>query len=274
MGEATYMNREELLKLAALDVFGLLDQFEAELFNRSFHNAPASVQDEVASLQAEIAADPIFLSEEKPASTLRERVLERVARSVEEEAAKLAPLATIGRGRGSIVVDPAAVRTLQRAAMIWRAASFALAACLVVVVGLFLNATREGNEIARLALLGSSREQLRELIGPDLEYFIANATTRSVLRPGQSSDFLAEIWMNEKTGQAFVLGLDLPEGRYTVQARSAEGATLELNTIESDGAFASARIESVDLVALGTTSLGALTWEIIDSAGHVVLTTV
>lgn len=273
MSEANYMNREELLKLAALDVFGLLEPFEAELFNRSYHNAPASVQDEVATLQAELAADPIFLSDEKPAASLRERVLERVARAVEEEAAKLAPLATIGRGRYTTLVDPAAIRGLSRSAMIWRAASFVLAACLVLAIGLFLNATREGNEIAQLALQGNSREKLRELIGPDLEYFLANATSRTMLRPVGATDAFGEIWMNERTGQAFALGLDMPKGQYTLQARTADGRALALKEFQSDGAFASARVDDVDLLALGVTTMSALTWEVIDRAGNLVLST-
>ncbi len=41
------MTRKELLELAALDVLGLLDEYEAAYYTRSFHHAPASVQDEI-----------------------------------------------------------------------------------------------------------------------------------------------------------------------------------------------------------------------------------
>ena len=46
-----------------------------------------------------------------------------------------------------------------------------------------------------------------------------------------------------------------------------------IKDLESDGTLASARIDSVNMVALGVTSLGALTWEIIDSTGNLILTT-
>ena len=61
MTSQTLLSREELLELAALDAFGLLDEYEAAIFSRSFHHAPAAVQDEVRQLQAEIAADPSLL---------------------------------------------------------------------------------------------------------------------------------------------------------------------------------------------------------------------
>ena len=37
------MTREELLELSALDALGLLEEYEAALFTRSFHHAPAAV---------------------------------------------------------------------------------------------------------------------------------------------------------------------------------------------------------------------------------------
>jgi hypothetical protein len=273
MSELNYMDREELLKLAALDVFGLLDEYEAELYNRSFHDAPASVQDEVASLQAEIAADPVFQSEERPIASLRERVLERVARAVEVEAAKLAPIATIGRGRRPAQPDPVHVRSLRRSAMIWRAVSFSLAACVVIVVGLFLQATREGTEILRLAINEHTRDQLRDRVGPDLEYFIKNATARDVLRPASGSDSVAEVWINERTGQAFVVGLGLIEGEYAVRVRANAAGPIDVGHLSSDGTICGDRVEDVDLLALGVASLTALTWEIVDGSGQVILTT-
>ncbi len=91
------MSREELLELAALDALGLLDEYEAALYTRSFHHAPAAVQDEIKDLQAAYSADPTFLPDVEPASTGRVRVLGAVRRAIEQESLELAPLAMIGR---------------------------------------------------------------------------------------------------------------------------------------------------------------------------------
>lgn len=92
------MSREELLELAPLDAFGLLDDYEAAMFNRSFHHAPASVQAEIRAVQAQLAEDRSLLSEEDPRVTLRQKVLIRITEEIEEAAEQLKPLATIGAG--------------------------------------------------------------------------------------------------------------------------------------------------------------------------------
>lgn len=90
------MSRDELLELAPLDALGLLDDFEAALFDRSFHHAPAAVQAEVSALQAEVAAMVGSLVREEPAAVLRSKVLVRIGAEVEEIAEQLKPLAHIG----------------------------------------------------------------------------------------------------------------------------------------------------------------------------------
>ncbi|MBL9119188.1 MAG: hypothetical protein JNL80_04650 [Phycisphaerae bacterium] len=90
------MSREELIELAPLDAYGLLDDYEAALFNRSFHHAPATVQAEIRALQAQLAEDGAFLSNDEPRGLLRQKVLIRIAEEVDETAEQLKPLATIG----------------------------------------------------------------------------------------------------------------------------------------------------------------------------------
>lgn len=94
------MTREELLELAPLDALGHLDDFEAALFDRSFHHAPASVQAEIIALQADVAAEIARVVPEQPRALLKSKVLLRVAEEVEETAEQLKPLAQIGIGAG------------------------------------------------------------------------------------------------------------------------------------------------------------------------------
>ena len=93
------MAREELIESAALDAFGLLEDYEAALFTRSFHHAPAAVQSEIISMQAEITSDERLLPGVNPDPKLRERMLDAVEKAIEKETAELEPLAIIGRPR-------------------------------------------------------------------------------------------------------------------------------------------------------------------------------
>ena len=72
------LTREDLLELAALDALDLLDEFDSAHYTRSFHDAPARVQDEIKQRQAELAADTTLLPEEGPTPSLRPRVLDAV----------------------------------------------------------------------------------------------------------------------------------------------------------------------------------------------------
>lgn len=90
------MNREQLLELAPLDAFGLLDEVEAALFHRAFHEAPVSVQSEVVALQAELAAADHFLAFEDPRPILRRKVLLRLEEVIDESTEGLRPIAQIG----------------------------------------------------------------------------------------------------------------------------------------------------------------------------------
>ncbi len=97
------MSREELLELAPLDAFGFLDEVESAMFNRAFHHAPASVQAEVRALQAQLAEQASFLSDEDPRPILRQKVIVRVAEEIEDAAERLKPLATIGSSLAGVV---------------------------------------------------------------------------------------------------------------------------------------------------------------------------
>ena len=122
------MTPRQLLELASLDALGLLDDVESAMYTRSFHDAPATVQDEVLRLQGEIANDHLLLPGEEPDPELRERVLKAVADALARDDS-LAPLARIGRQREH---DRDGGRRMGRmnlggSGQLWRAASFALA---------------------------------------------------------------------------------------------------------------------------------------------------
>jgi len=100
MTEPTNITREELLELAAADALGALAEVDAARFERAFASAAPSLQAEVRAAQERLATDPLFLSSEVPAPSLRLRVLARMASAIEEEASAVKPIATIGPAAG------------------------------------------------------------------------------------------------------------------------------------------------------------------------------
>ena len=59
-------NYKQLIELAVLDAHGLLEPIESDLFDRSFHDAPASIQDEIIQMQRDFALDESLLPSDTP----------------------------------------------------------------------------------------------------------------------------------------------------------------------------------------------------------------
>ena len=254
MTSSKMMTRQELLELAALDAFGLLDVYEAEIYTRSFHDAPAGVQDEIIELQAELISDQSLLPDDEPALELRQRVLEAVARAIEAESVHLHPLATIGRkpsGFGDVIGQI----PLGRSGQFWRAAAFVLAGVVVVMAFFWSEATRHGNTISRLALTRDTSAELKKLIDPTFEDFLGNPNCQWVHlkadafgQPGQVA-----VLVNHETREALMLALGLPDinGPYMLSVKDAEGTgTSWLGEFSSNGSVASLPLHGIDPVRL------------------------
>lgn len=273
MTSAPRMNRDELFRLAAMDGYGLLDEYEAALYTRSFHDAPASVQDELIALQARLAVDPLFLAGEEPAPVLREKVLDRVLEAIEAEQRELAPLATIGRNRKNAA--DAAGQSFRLApsssVLFWRAACFMLLASLVVVLYMYAEAVRKGRDIAERAMVDRTTEQLKELIGADFLDFVNHPGVQHVVfqpvaqdTPGQATAYL-----NPRANAVFLNTMGLREGRYELRVTLEDGSTESLGALAVDGT----RLASIRLDGLKDRVLSAISWVIIDqSTGLAVLT--
>jgi hypothetical protein len=270
------MTREELLETAALDAFGLLDEYDSDRYTQWFSDAPPAVQVEVRRLQAELSVDPSLITvDAEPPFALRERVLAAVAAAIEREEAQLAPLATIGRGRhGDMELMPQRGR-LAASGMFWRAAAFVLAAGCILLAYAWSAAVRQGNEIAMLALGRQTESQLQAMIGPDFTDFVKSNGRALALRPVQN-DFpgQATLYFDEtKEGPvAFLVGLRLPalpdNGEYTLRVKTAADAQpQDVGRFASNGAAAGVRLAGLTVAMLATTA----SWEVVNSSGEVVL---
>jgi hypothetical protein len=226
MTTPTAMTHEELLELAALDAFGLLDPIEADRYTRSFHDAPATLQDQIVLLQASLAMDESLLPPGAPPADLRRRVLEAVSRAIENETVKYAPIATIGRPR-SRSAEIAGRIGLGTSGQMWRAASFFLAAGIVVMAYFLVSATQEALRIASEALSGDTVVKLERMIGPTVTEFMRDPDVqRVVLVPAADGENAwANIYYNERTGEAFLVST-LPaeaEPVYSLTVQTAAG---------------------------------------------------
>jgi hypothetical protein len=229
------MTQRELLELAALDALGLLDEFEAAYYTRSFHDAPATVQDEIKRVQAELAADQRMLPGDEPDPGLRERVLRAVAQAIERDESRLAPLATIGRRRAGEPRHEGRFH-LRASGQFWRAACFVVAGVAVVFALFWVQAQNYVNALSEIAYID---DKIRGVV-----------------------------CINERTSLAFLVtdGLAQAGGdAYTLSVEEDNGARW-LRRFGSTGGAQGFSLGHVHVAALATAQ-----WKILDAAGTVIL---
>lgn len=275
MTSSKQLTPEQLLELAALDAFGLLDEVETERFDTSFHNARASVQDEILRVQSEFASDVSLLPDDDAPADLRARVLNAVNLAIADDAKRLAPLATIGRSSTSDGSKKKREPTI--GGHMWRAA-----ALLMFIVSGFLGyyaVVMDGRYTEAVALFMSKQteEDVKTIIGPSFAEFAGNPNcVARFLAPVQDDgellidlDTMAGVWINERTDSVFltIFG-ELPDDdeRYTLVAVQTDGERVELATFEPLGSITGQRIDG-----FSAATLVACTFEIVDSAGIAVL---
>lgn len=276
-----WLRREELIEQASLDALGLLDEFEAAHYARSFHAAPASVQEEIRQLQAAIVSEGATLSDEEPPAGLRGRVLGAVQDAMEAEAAQLQPIASIG----ARAARPARERTLEAIGqqrsdmrerslhtplMVWRAASVALAASLVTAIVWVVVTAEAAVEVSRLAQGRVTDLDMKRILGEAYPGFSHNSDLSfyQLREIGKTSGRAATLTVNRETSEVFVVAYNLAVGQqYTVRMTTRDGQAIEIGKIKGSDGITGARLNQVD-PALFVDA----TFEIRDVDGHMVMT--
>jgi hypothetical protein len=275
------MTRTELMELAALDALGLLDEYESALYTRSFHDASASVQDEIRELQAQIAVQLGQLCDEEPSPELRDRVLKAVSKAIELDSP--APLASIGRGmdydprfdgessKRSADRDNTGPRRLALSGQFWRAACFVLMGVVLVCVFGMAQIWRSHHEVTLAALSNNTSEQIERQIGPVVKNYLRSPTAVRVVLSADGdacSDCWANVLMLEDSDQALLIteGLpDLEDGQaYQLRVRYEDGRTQVIDRITSGALLAGHRINVTASLAMANA-----TWEIAGPDGVV-----
>ncbi len=267
------MTPRQLLELASLDALGLLDDVESAMYTRSFHDAPATVQDEVLRLQGEIANDLQLLPGEEPDPQLRERVLKAVADALALDDS-LAPLARIGREQRQRDRDGSRRRgpiRLGGSGQFWRAASFAMAG-VSLIMAYFLAIGRQASSELYDAFIWDDTERLAVLLTVPAKEFLLDQSKKINLAPlDDNAEYDATLYVNSEAGRVLILVSDLPDrkGRgYQLQAIAA-GSTepTVLKRFHSPAGFGGVRIDELSTTLLAT----AIKWQIATIDGTVLL---
>lgn len=260
------MTREELLEIAPLDALGLLDEVEAAMFHRAFHQAPAAVQAEIIEVQAAFAAAEHFLAGEDPRPTLRKKVLISLEEAFEESAESLRPIAQIG-SRAAVAPpatrggdpeaefrDPAQLaafralmeefaernaRAAARTTPFWRAAAFVLGTALVVSLYMLRQTNINSSQIAELVISQGIEQQVGGLV-PRLASYSASGDRTFAFRPSSAAHqglASAVALVDSARGQVVVATFGLGRiatGTCTIQAVDRDGAVRDVATVEAD----------------------------------------
>ncbi len=264
------MTPRELLELASLDALGLLDTVEEAVFTRSFHDAPATVQDEVLRRQAEIANDLSLLPGDEPDANLRERVLKAVADAVEREEATLAPLARIGRRKRATDRETGNRFGLTGSGQFWRAASFVLAGVSLTMVYFMAVGARNSCELY-IAAINDDTKKIEVLLDPRPTQFLVDGSQKIPLSGVAGTvPYNVSLYINDTTGEILILH-DLPRVEnleYVLQVVNESGITEQLLAFSSLGDFGGVTVKDVSLELIAA----AASWQIATLDGMVILT--
>ena len=226
-------NYKQLIELAVLDAHGLLEPIESDLFNRSFHDAPASVQDEIIQMQREFAIDESLLPVDTPPASLKQQVLQAVAQTADKEAQRLAPLALIG-ARASAAQGQLG----RKPTYFWRTAAMILFGVAVVLGIMTVDANRRATKITHVAMNLDATSTITDAIGSEFKSFIDNpyCTITRLERELGNQDGYIRVATNERFGNGYVFCLDLEDGEeIVIQGTTSTGEVIELTRITADG---------------------------------------
>ncbi len=265
------MTPRQLLELASLDALGLLDDVESAAYTRSFHDAPATVQDEVLRLQGEIANDHLLLPGEEPDPELRERVLKAVADALARDDS-LAPLARIGRQQRTTDRNIDGRVHLGGSGQFWRAASFALAG-VSLIMAYFMAMGRQASDEVAAAALWNHTVELEVILSPLATAFLLDDSTKVDLHPvDPTAVYNASLYVNPESRLALILVKNLPaaEGQaYLLQAVvPGSSEPTPVKRFRAEAGFGGIRTNTLPANLLAA----AVKWQIATIDGTVLLT--
>lgn len=146
MNRTKQISIPQLVELASLDAFGLLDAEDSLRFEDAFLAAPPRIRDSIRELQAELVSEDPLLSSEEPDETLREKVMQRVSQAIAERDETLQPLAQIGPASDA---SPTSLdnRSFSQSIWTWRAVALVLLGVSITLAVFGIVADRNHREL-------------------------------------------------------------------------------------------------------------------------------
>lgn len=215
------MSTKDLLELASLDAFGLLDEVERRSFEDAFRKAHPNVKAQVVAAQRRMADIDALLPDVTPPASLRQRVLEAVAREVE----LVNQPAVAGRIGPDIIPATGVSR-------VWRAAAIGCAAAAVVFGFTTLQMKSRYAELDNAYKANAVADLFVKEFGPRFENALMAPRTQFVQfaaaaeRAGGAGSPAAVLLLDpeSKTGQLFCKDLPDANGVYSLTIVDASGA--------------------------------------------------
>lgn len=246
----------ELVELATLDAFGILPPADALKFEQAFMASPAEVQAEIRRIQADFASEDSLLGSEDPSPALRQRVLNAVAQAIETEVERLAPLATIGDKTSDAYnsldtnerTDVTSTSVLA-SVWTWRMAALIMLGVAVTFAIFNTSSTREAEVLASNYTTVYTLEELKDEVGPQFTDFINNPNCQQYYLTAIEGDGMIRLAINERSGAAFIMALDLGADAEHSQLRvvSKDGSTHTLAILDPREGFVGQSIGSIDM---------------------------
>lgn len=218
----------ELVEMASLDAFGLLDAEDALDFEDAFLAVPDRIRDSIRSLQAELVSDNLLIGSDEPDASLRAKVLERVSAAMAMRDEELQPLAQIGPGMGrrskEEMIDS---RAFSQSIWTWRAVALVLLGVSITLAVFGIVSDRNHREL--IQAINSRQAQFVLNQAPGLEEQIAWPTDDGAFRVASLVDSMGtagriRVYVNpDGTNPRVAFDLDRQTPPLTIYAIDDEG---------------------------------------------------
>lgn len=229
-------NYNQLIELAILDAYGLLDSIESDLYNSAFHEAPVALQEEIIGLQEALALDDALLPKEVPPAKLKKQVIKAVAEAADKEANRLAPLALIGARTNKIGLTSLATKQI----LFWRATAMVFLGAAIVLAILSISTQKRVSKITEIALNTNTADAISEIAGARFLSFINNPycyVTQFERHSGDTPGYI-RIAVHERTGEGYIIAVDLKKNEeILIEGKNSEGKIIEIARLSGDSAI-------------------------------------
>lgn len=229
--ESAQMETAELLELAVIDAFGMLDDEDRAEFDRAFSACPATLQELIRAEQERVVESIDFLPEVEPGGRLKARTMARIRDEI-EASLPIAAAGGVSRAVSHVAHDrspadadlrPPRFRRAPRVNHRWRVAAVAMSVALVVIAALHVQLRQQIDTVREQGRMANFIDSIG--IGHIETALFSDDASRFHFQPvGDSGKARATFMFDPQTDTArlYVLGLST-QGNYKLVTLDANG---------------------------------------------------